>query len=298
MKPNISANTDIGIHKKTNQDSYSVMVVNTPSGRLTLVVLCDGMGGLKFGEIASAEVIRSFDKWARFQLPDLCKYEIREDLLFQQWSVLLRETSRRVFSYGERNGFRLGTTVVAALFTRNWIYVTNVGDSRMYEIYDCTKLLTRDHSLVWREVEAGRLSYEQAKHHPKRNVLTQSIGGKKSPVPDFYKIPFNFDACYMFCSDGFHHELTDEEIWRTLNREKMVNEGIMNQTAEALIDLVKARGEADNISVILICYEEEENHNCCYYLRALGDWIRRHSWGKKRGCVFERFIHSSYMDEE
>ena len=77
----VSANTDIGIVKDTNQDSLSVKVINTPIGRMSFAVLCDGMGGLAKGEVASASVIRAFDTWAKQELPSLCNAPLDENVI-------------------------------------------------------------------------------------------------------------------------------------------------------------------------------------------------------------------------
>ena len=297
MKIIVAADTDIGTRKGINQDSFSVKVFRTGVGRLALVVLCDGMGGLQCGELASAEVIRCFDEWSGTQLPRLCRRGLQEDALHQQWSELLSTVSGRLCSYGERNGIRIGTTVVVGLFTESNIYVANVGDSRMYEVGDQTNLLTRDHSLVWREVEAGRLTPEQAKHHPRRNILTQCIGGRREPVPDFYKLLPRPGVCYMFCSDGFCHELTDEELQRALRPENTGDEIRMRRKARDLINLVKDRGETDNITVILLrCVNDGDDRTRDLTLSAGESLRHRIALGMSR-CTLEQEIRYLQLED-
>ena len=90
----VSARTDIGLTKTTNQDSLSMRVVNTPQGRMVFAVLCDGMGGLDKGEVASASVIRAFDNWLRNDLPTLCGAPIEDSVIRQQWNNIVTVTAR------------------------------------------------------------------------------------------------------------------------------------------------------------------------------------------------------------
>ena len=87
----ISANTDIGIAKDTNQDSLSVMVLNTPQGKMAFSILCDGMGGLAMGEVASAAVINAFRRWVYEELPKLCYAPLEDVTIRTQWEKIIQE---------------------------------------------------------------------------------------------------------------------------------------------------------------------------------------------------------------
>lgn len=100
----ISANTDIGIAKKTNQDSLSVKVINTCQGRMAFAILCDGMGGLDKGEVASAAVIRAFDQWVISELPKLCMAEIEDSVIRKQWGEIVTDMNMRIQAYGAKSG--------------------------------------------------------------------------------------------------------------------------------------------------------------------------------------------------
>ena len=104
----VSANTDVGITKSTNQDSLSVKVINTPQGRMTFAILCDGMGGLDKGEVASASVIRAFDNWVRNDLAALCESPIEDSTIRNQWNQIIDEQNKLIGSYGARQGVRMG----------------------------------------------------------------------------------------------------------------------------------------------------------------------------------------------
>ena len=111
----ISATTDIGTTKSTNQDSLSVKILNTAQGRMAFAILCDGMGGLDKGEVASASVVRAFDKWVREELPTLASGPIEDYVIRAQWEKIITEQNNMIKIYGARQGVRLGTTAVVKI---------------------------------------------------------------------------------------------------------------------------------------------------------------------------------------
>ena len=113
----VSANTDIGITKSTNQDSLTVKIIDTTIGRMTFAVLCDGMGGLAKGEVASATLIKAFSKWAETQLPDVCMNGISDEIIKEQWSSIVQQENEKIMNYGRIHNINLGTTVVVMLIT-------------------------------------------------------------------------------------------------------------------------------------------------------------------------------------
>ena len=248
----VTANTDIGITKSTNQDSVSLKVFNTPQGRMALAVLCDGMGGLAKGEVASASVIRAFDEWARTELPLLCRAPIQDAVLRAQWEEIVTRQNRQIGAYGDRQGIRLGTTVVALLLTERRYYLLNVGDSRAYELCQGVRVLTQDQTVVAREVAQGLLTEEEALTDPRRSVLLQCVGASPEVWPDFFFGTPQVNAVYLLCSDGFRHEISSQEIWAALQPGVLLDEHTMRRNAAALIELNKQRQERDNITVALI----------------------------------------------
>ncbi len=248
----VSAQTDIGTTKSTNQDSLCVRVLNTPQGRMTLAVLCDGMGGLEKGEVASASVIKAFLEWASTSLPLLCENEIKDEDITQQWTQIIVQQNQKIKDYGARTGIRLGTTVVAVLLTQSRYYIINVGDSRAYEITDNLLQLTNDQTFVAREIALGNMTPEQAKVDSRRNVLLQCVGASEAVYPDVFFGQTQENAMYMLCSDGFRHEISPEEIFAGFHPSVNLSEDDMNSHTDQLIELNKVRMERDNISVVLI----------------------------------------------
>ena len=248
----VSANTDVGTTKSTNQDSLSVMVLNTPQGRMAFAVLCDGMGGLEKGEVASASVIGAFRNWVCSQLPSLTEAPLEDVVIRNQWEQIIAEQNRIIKAYGARHGVRLGTTAVVMLLTQNRYYILNVGDSRAYELTNGVRQITSDQTVVAHEVAMGILTSEQAERDSRRNVLLQCVGASDDVFPEMFFGETKKDAIYMLCSDGFRHEITADEIYEKLQPGVLFNDYTMQQNSISLIELNKQRQERDNISVALV----------------------------------------------
>lgn len=248
----ISANTDIGTTKTTNQDSLTSMVINTAQGRMAFSVLCDGMGGLDKGEVASASVINAFRSWAINDLPKLCNAPLEDAGIRHQWETIVTQQNQIIKSYGARQGVRLGTTAVVMLLTQDRYFVLNVGDSRAYELTTEIRQITNDQTFVAREIAMGNMTEEEAETDSRRNVLLQCVGASDEVYPDMFFGEVQPDAIYMLCSDGFRHEITAEEIYEKLQPGVLFDDYTMQQHTVSLIELNKQRQERDNISVVLV----------------------------------------------
>lgn len=248
----ISAATDVGTTKNTNQDSLSVKILDTSIGRMTFAILCDGMGGLAKGEVASAAVINAFNNWVTQDLPKLCTGYLMDDVIRSQWTEIITQMNEKIKSYGARQGVKLGTTAVIMLITDTRYYIMNVGDSRAYEISDKVTQLTNDQTFVAREIALGNMTPEQAETDSRRNVLLQCVGASDEVYPDMFYGQTRQNVMYMLCSDGFRHVITNEEIFEKLNPSILFDENNMSINARSLIETDKSRGETDNISVALV----------------------------------------------
>lgn len=248
----ISASTDIGLKKSTNQDSLSVKVVNTGNGQVAFAILCDGMGGLSKGEIASATVVTAFNKWFDEEFPIIFERGITEYEIEKSWEKIIIDCKNKIMNYGFYSGVNLGTTVVVALFTQSKYYILNVGDSRAYKLTDNLYQLTKDHTVVAKAIENGEITPEQAKTDPRRSVLLQCVGASEEVIPDFFVGDIDKNAVYMLCSDGFRHEISPEEIYTYLQPNVMTSNDVMKTNSDYLIELNKQRMETDNISVVTV----------------------------------------------
>lgn len=248
----VAATTDIGLTKQTNQDSHLVRVFSTVQGKIAFAVLCDGMGGLAKGEVASSSLIKVMMNWSEIRLPVLCEGEIRDEDIRSEWCDLITRLNDKIKSYGKLCGANMGTTIAAILITEKRFYVLNVGDSRVYQIDNAVKAITKDQTLVAREVEMGNLTEEQAEHDPRRSVLLQCVGASDAVYPDMFFGQTKENTVYMLCSDGFRHEISNDEIFNYLNPYVMNNSEQMNANMQSLVELNKQRHERDNITVITI----------------------------------------------
>ena len=164
----------------------------------------------------------------------------------------LHELNSLLLNYSLKNNLKLGTTLTAMLVIYDNVTIFQVGDSRVYKFKDNIEILTKDQTFVAREVERGNITLEEAKRHPRRNVLLQCVGASPNMQPVITESVLEKDTVYMLCSDGMYHELTDDEFYEFFNPVVNINEKVMNENCKAAVELVKNRMEKDNISVILI----------------------------------------------
>lgn len=248
----VAASTDIGIRKNTNQDSLSVKVYNTPNGKLLLAVLCDGMGGMDKGEVASATVVNAFIEWMTVNLQSLGAGNIDDSFIREEWENLIKYINVKIKKYGNQHNVVLGTTLTSMLMTDRRFYICNVGDTRAYEITDQLIQITEDQTVTAREVRLGRLTPDEACYDLRRNVLLQCVGASESVYPEMFFGETRKDAVYMLCTDGFRREISPDEIYSVLQPGVMLDADNMKRNIDYLIDVNKQRMEQDNISVIAI----------------------------------------------
>jgi serine/threonine protein phosphatase PrpC len=261
--------------RSSNQDSVLVKVVLTAQGRMVFAVLCDGVGGLEKGEVASATVVRAFEQWAITKLPQLSQMGLTEDTLYKDWEEVLEHANQMLAAYAGKQGTSLGTTVVAMLITERRYFVMNVGDSRAYELLNEARQITEDQTFVNREIQLGHLTRQQAKTDARRNILLQCVGLSETVYPELLSGDTQKDAVYLLCSDGFCHEISEDEIYARLqpamlsqkptvagenaNRQEtfLSDKQTVNRQMQELIRMNRQRGEEDNITVAVIWIRQE-----------------------------------------
>lgn len=259
MKYVFACCTDRGTGRKNNQDSLLIKQAVYGKEQILLAMVCDGMGGLKRGEVASAALVRSFSEWFEQKLPSLLHTSLTEAKLFRSWGMLLQTMDRRIEAYGQRHDVALGTTVTAMLFARKAYYIMHVGDSRVYEVRRGIRQLTRDQTLVQQEVECGLLTRDEAERDARRNVLLQCVGASGEVSPMCRKGTLRKDTVYMLCCDGFRHMVSEKEMRKGLRPSRMKEERMMERQLAGLVRMNQDRGEQDDISVIAVrTYKERK----------------------------------------
>ena len=230
--------TDPGKVRTHNEDS--VIILNNNNNEFFLAV-ADGMGGHKAGEVASAIAIDhlhdEFDKLETFGTKENAIDWLRN---------IVVEINNKIFDYTSKNpdSKGMGTTLVVAIKTNDYILYGNIGDSSGYVLKN-EKLhkVTKDHTLVNLLVSTGELTKEEAKYHPRKNVLMRALGANDPIEIDIFDVDTSVKGIFL-CSDGLTNMLTDEQIEKILNSNLSIEEAVVK-----LIRKSNSRGGTDNISI-------------------------------------------------
>ena len=245
----VYSGTDIGRSRSVNQDY--VYVSETPVGNLpNLFIVADGMGGHNAGDFASAFAVRvmvdSVKEDADFNPVKVIRHGIE---------VANHELIEQAKKSEERKG--MGTTMVVATVVGNYVYVANVGDSRLYVIGNRITQITKDHSLVQEMVRMGELTEEDARNHPDKNIITRALGAEETVNIDFFDFRLEKNSKILMCSDGLSNMVSNEEIQNIIQ-----NKSEIQEKGETLLGLANEHGGKDNIAVVLIEPFTEEVRKC------------------------------------
>lgn len=238
--------SNTGLIRSHNEDAYKLPVdadVITLNSKGHLYVLADGMGGHHKGEIASAITIDTVNSEYYATVTPLSADNPADDIIDALSSAIIK-ANEQVFDATEGGG----TTVVAAVLYGDSLVAMNVGDSRAYLLRNSQlRLLSRDHSLVSRLVEVGKITEAEALTHPRRNVLYQALGQGSEIEIHIVSEKLQPDDLIILCSDGLWGEVPESEL-------KQVLSGAASplSAAKQLIDMANASGGPDNITAIII----------------------------------------------
>lgn len=248
-----------GVRMESAQDSHCLMVADTAYGEIALAVICDGVGGLREGELASSHVVKRFSEWferdfPRYALANLKDGRIGLSNLKISWGSLLAAVNDEIRLYGADREFRLGTTFSGLLLCQGRYFFGHVGDCRIYQVSSgSAQVLTHDQTFVAREVAEGRLSPDDATQHPRRNVLLQAVGAQREINPEFGEGDYYGDALFVLCCDGFYRDLGDKRIREAFSKLMYAGEPEMARACEALSKESIASGSTDNVTVLCLC---------------------------------------------
>ena len=231
--------TDKGRKRSNNQDC--IFVSDGPIGPLpNLYIVADGMGGHAAGDFAS-----------RFAISVMLDF-IKKSTITNPISLLKRAmilASNEIYKEAEKDKDKMGmgTTMVAAVFVDNELYVANIGDSRLYLINDDITQITMDHSLVEELIRSGQLERNKGRNHPEKNIITRAMGSRDEAMPDFFQITLSEGDRVLLCSDGLSNMVEDDEI-----RDIVVDYDDPYEVVDSLIQRANYYGGNDNISVIVV----------------------------------------------
>lgn len=237
----IFSKIDIGKTRTSNQDAYYTVKLSDESA---IVLVCDGMGGANAGNVASETAIKLIaDYILKSYGPTMSLSDI-EKLICNAISSANLELYDMSQKNAELSG--MGTTLVAAHIKDNEALICNVGDSRAYIISDDIIQITRDHSVVQSLIESGKLTVEDAKVHPRKNVITRALGAEENVIPDCFEQQLKVGDYLLFCTDGLTNYVEPAVILDTFKTYKA------EEIAQTLVNLANANGGGDNITVVAV----------------------------------------------
>lgn len=251
--------TDIGTYRKTNQDALLLKSARTSCGQVLLAAVADGVGGLKQGELASNTMTHDLAMWFEKELPLLMKADALMEKVQEALLCVISGTHQKLQDYMRRNSTQLGTTVAILFLYEEQYLVIHVGDTRVYR-YERGEMhqLTRDHSYVQREIDAGRMTRQQADTSQHKNVLTQCIGTTRDMAPDVHTGVLNGTSLFLICSDGFRNQISAAELKDRLADASECMRSKFEKIPKDTVNLLKERGEKDNISALFVKYIQEK----------------------------------------
>ena len=234
--------TDIGLVRKENQDAYRFC---EQKGHM-VVVVCDGMGGAAGGQLASRIAVDTFTS----ELEKIITETMTPEQLREASSYAVALANRAIGEAAEQQEAyqHMGTTLVAAVSCGEDVVVSNVGDSRAYHI--CSSGITRitkDHSLVESMVDRGDITAEEARHHPKRNLITRALGADADAQCDGYMCHLEAGDFVLLCTDGLVDTVTDQEMLF-----EVIHGGEPETCLDRLLAIAKQQGAPDNVTGVLL----------------------------------------------
>ncbi|MCP4041841.1 MAG: Stp1/IreP family PP2C-type Ser/Thr phosphatase [Gammaproteobacteria bacterium] len=240
--------SDVGLKRDHNEDSIGT------DNDIGLVILADGMGGYKAGEVASAIAVNVVMEEIRNGLQEQNPGELDEESGYTHGTLMLRDAiskaNETIFNTAKRQPQcqGMGTTVVVVLFYNDRATVAHVGDSRLYRLRDGQfEQLTVDHSLLQELVDKGFYTPGEAKKSVQKNLVTRAMGVEATVKCDLQEEPVVAGDLYLACSDGLSDLVEDSDIHLTLNKYS----ANLEQVAQNLIQMANRSGGNDNISIIL-----------------------------------------------
>lgn len=245
--------TDAGIIKEINQDSLSVKVVNSLKGKIAFAIVCDGMGGLEHGELASREVVMAFNNWFEVQCAQMAAgNSFTLENICRKWRSLIEGMNEGIAEYAEKNDMVMGTTVSALFVYQGKFMICHVGDSRIYQVAQSVRQLTADQTLVEQEVRLGILTREEARTDPRRNILLQCVGASNVVKPQFEAGRITEDTVFLLATDGFVHMVSEEELYAVFSPSKGWKKEELMAECGRMVKLVMDRGERDNVTLVAL----------------------------------------------
>lgn len=234
--------TDVGKVRSANEDGYDFGIFDDGTA---WAIVCDGMGGVRGGHIASSLVLEMVSEKIK-----KCYNKLMPSYSFENMFLSTITTANVIVhdrSFTDEDLKGMGTTIAAVIIKDHIACIAHVGDSRVYKISEGTiKQITKDHSLAQEMLDRGQLTQEEFENYPKKNIITRALG-----VDEDIDIDFDFTALedgesLVLCSDGLSGLISDEDILR------IYNDNSINTVCEKYIEAANGNGGHDNITVVVM----------------------------------------------
>ena len=238
----ILGKTDIGRVRQMNQDCYCA---GEHDSGMNWVVVCDGMGGPAGGNIASSTAAKILSDNITLKYKKNMSRRSLKNLLLTAVNAANVNVYEMSVSNAELEG--MGTTAVAAIIEKGVAHIINVGDSRAYILNDSGIVqVTKDHSFVQQMIDYGKLTPDEAKTHPHKNIITRAVGIKEDVDADYFEVEMSKNDILLLCTDGLTNNLSDSDIYSTVTENKS------NDFIDVLVDMANENGGSDNITVVAV----------------------------------------------
>lgn len=238
---NFFGKTDIGLMREQNEDSFFAQYINDDT---LLCVVCDGMGGVNGGCVASSLAIESFVSYVKESILNTSQpfIKILPSALERANKALYNKANQNPALSG------MGTTMCALVIKGDEAFCLSVGDSRVYVLKDNDMYqLTHDHSYVQTLVDAGRITPDEMKTHPNRNIIIKAVGIEEEISPDMFLLDASLIDGFVICSDGLSGYVEDDAVKSIVTSLKSPEE-----SATKLVDMANNEGGHDNITVVVV----------------------------------------------
>ena len=261
--------SDVGRLRDHNEDAVASDL------NIGLVILADGMGGYKAGEVASEVAVLMVAAEIAEAMGDKKPLRLRGKLLPESEMLIeaVDKANTAIYHISQQQPqcAGMGTTIVAGIFTNNKLIVGHIGDSRMYRLRDkVLTQLTEDHSLVQEQINAGEITEAQAKNADNKNLVTRALGIDPDVDLDLHEHDVATSDVYLLCSDGLTEMVTDDEISIML-QEAGYN---IERAAVNLIRFANDKGGKDNVSVVIAHVKKEFSSKRLWVNKLLGKSIK------------------------
>ena len=239
----IFAKTDKGKVRSLNEDSFAASVLSDGSA---FAVVCDGMGGANAGDIASKTAVDIISHY----IINAYNPSMTPDDIIRLSDNAISSANLELFTLSQKDEYLngMGTTAVVAIVRNDMAVICNIGDSRAYLINDDIVQITRDHSVVQSLIDSGKLSIDEARVHPEKNVITRALGVEENILTDSFCIDISDGDKILLCSDGLSNYAQNESLLH------IVKTNVLDDITDLLIKKANSGGGRDNITAVVISH--------------------------------------------